>query len=236
LTNIRYALASVSYHKKMAVSIGLTSAVFLFSATSMLNIIDLERAIYRQLNQWISVPDYFANYHKMIQFYYAAYFVLLLIGSSIISLCIVHFVKVKKQDFMKWRLMGVSNSFIVKQSIIESLIPVTVGLFFMLILLAVFQHTYEYLLMSGRPWLSKWIDLKPLSIFSSQEAISTGSTHLSMLNSNIHFFSLNINNLSASAIIKALSVNGCYLIGLTSVVTFLFTYFSIKKAKNGFRM
>jgi hypothetical protein len=233
LTNFRYALASVSYHKKMAVGIGLTSAIFLFSATSMLNIIDLERAIYRQLNQWISVSSYFTNYHKTIQFYYAAYFILLLLGSLALSLCIVFFIKAKEQDFMKWRLVGFSNFFIVKQSIIESLIPVVTSLFFMMILLAVFQHTYEYLLMSGRPWLSKWIDLKPLSIFSSQEAASAANsaTNLSMLNSNVHFFSLNINNLSGSAIIRALSINGCYLIGLTSIITFLFTYYFIKKAK-----
>ncbi|MTD39004.1 hypothetical protein GIX45_10205 [Erwinia sp. CPCC 100877] len=236
MINFRYALASVAYHKRMALSIGLASAVFLFLATSMLNIIDLERAIYQQLNQWISASDYFANYHKTMQFYYSLYFALMLLGSLLLIASILLFIKAKEQDLMKWRLTGLSNTFIIKQSIIESLIPVIVGLFFTVIFLVVCQHTYEYLLMTGRPWLSSWIDLKPLTIFSAQETATAGATNLSILNSNIHFFSLKISNLSGSVIFKALSLNGCYYIGLTSVSTILFTYYFTKKGKKSFRM
>lgn len=137
---------------------------------------------------------------------------------------------------MKWRIMGFSNRFIVQQSILESIIPIIVGLFATAIVLIVCQHTYEFILLQIRPFLEKGIGIKRAAFFSSNVLVE--STPNQAMNSidETHFLSLRISSLPIATILKAFSTNCLILLSTTAGVTFASTSFLSRNAKKVFRM
>lgn len=225
MKSIRYALASVSYHKKISFSIGICSAFFLFILTSLLNLIDIEKSFYSQLSTLANVADYHINYQKTIQFYSSLYLITCFVWGSLITILLFISLKIKKQDMMKWRIMGFSNRFVIKQSILESIIPIITGIVTVAVFLAVCQHTYEYILIQARPLFAKGLGIKPVAFFSSNLLVESTPNYLANKAGDIHFLSMRISNLPIVTIFKAFSRNCLLLLSLGSGITLSLTYF-----------
>jgi len=237
LKNIRYAFASVSYHKKISFSIGVCSALFLFLLTSILNLKDLERSLYNQVSTVINNTDYHFNYQKIMQLYTSLYVVTLVLWTILITLLLFISLKLKKQDMMKWRIMGFSNGFVMKQSILESIIPIAFGILVTAVFLGVCQHTYEYILIQARPILANELGIKRVTLFSSKMIIeSTPSSQLIDSTADTHFLSLRISNLPGAAIFRAFSKSSFLVLSITALSTLISTSLLSKQSKKVFRM
>ncbi|MEI5992650.1 FtsX-like permease family protein [Candidatus Enterococcus mansonii] len=235
MKNIRYAFASVSYHKKLSFSIGICSFFFLFFLTCILNLIDLERILYNEVNQVISITDYFVNYQKIMQLYTSFYIIILLFWVLLITLLISISLRAKKQDMLKWRFMGFSNGFIMKQAILETLIPVLAGILTASLFFLVCQHTYEFLLIHFRPLFANGMNIKPVSFFSSSMTIESTPSSTESTSSTAHFLSLTM-NLPDRAIFNAFLRSTIPLVVTTVIVTLFLTYSVSRKSKQVIRM
>ncbi|ALS00541.1 hypothetical protein ATZ33_03880 [Enterococcus silesiacus] len=235
MKSIRYAFASVSYHKKISFGIGVCSAFFLFILTSILNLIDIEKSFYNQISNLLNVTDYHTNYQKTIQFYSSLYLITLFVWGLLFTMLLFISLKIKKQDMMKWRIMGFSNRFVIKQSILESIIPILAGIITMALFLIVCQHTYEYILIQVRPLLAKSLGVKPVAFFSSKVLIESTPNHLANTASDTHFLSMSISNLPILTIFKAFSRNCLLLLSVGSSITLFLTYFLSFNSKKVFR-
>ncbi|MBO0447467.1 hypothetical protein JZO78_14110 [Enterococcus ureilyticus] len=235
MKNIRYAFASVSYHKRISFCIGVCSAFFLFLLTSLLNLKDLETSLYDQVSDLINNSDYHSNYQKIMQLYSTLYLVFILLWAMLITLLVFISLNIKKQDMMKWRIMGFSNRFIVKQSILESIIPITVGIITTGVVLIVCQHTYEFILLQVRPLLAKGLGIKRVAFFSSNVLIESTPNQVMNSTGETHFLSLRISSLPIATIFKAFSKNCLLLLSITTGVTFASTYFLSRNSKKVFR-
>ncbi|WP_086313259.1 hypothetical protein A5821_000775 [Enterococcus sp. 7F3_DIV0205] len=236
MKNLRYAFASVSYHKKISFSIGVCSVFFLFLLTSIMNLRDIEKSFYDQMSSMIHNTEYHMNYRKIMQMYSSMYFTTLLIWIILITTMVFIALKIKNQDMIKWRIMGFSNRFVIKQSIIESIIPVIAGVIITALFLIICQHTYEYILLHIRPLLANGMGIKRIPLFSSQVLVESTPNQVINTAGDTHFVSLRISSLTSSTIFKAFSKNCLLLLSITTGITLLSTYFLSKKMKNVFRM
>ncbi|EOL44243.1 hypothetical protein [Enterococcus caccae] len=236
MKNIRYAFASVSYHKKISFVIGASSAIFLFLLTSLLNLKYLETSLYDQVSPLINNSDYHLNYQKTMQLYTSLYIVTLILWTILIALFVFISLKIKQQDMLKWRIMGFSNRFVIKQSILESIIPIALGIFTIALFLGVCQHTYEFILIEVRPLLANGIGIKRVALFSSNVLIESTPNQVLNSTAGTHFLSMRINSLPVATIFKAFSKNSMLLLSITTVITLISTYFLSKKSKKVFRM
>lgn len=236
MKNIRYAFASVSYHKKISFSIGVCSAFFLFLLTSILNLKDLESSLYNQVSTVINNTDYHFNYQKIMQLYTSLYIVMLVLWTILITLLLFISLKLKKQDMMKWRIMGFSNGFVTKQSILESMIPIAFGILVTAVFLGVCQHTYEYILIQARPILANGLGIKRVTLFSSKILIESTPSQLIDSTADTHFLSLRISNLPVAAIFRAFSKSSFIVVSITAVSTLVSTYLLSRQSKKVFRM
>ncbi|MGM0217283.1 hypothetical protein [Enterococcus sp. AZ126] len=236
MNNIRYAFASVSYHKKFSFAVGISSAFFLFLLTSILNLRDIENSFYNQVNTIINNNEYHMNYQKIMQLYSSLYIVTFFIWIVLISTLIYLSLKMKKQDMMKWRIMGFSNRYVIQQSILESIIPLLIGVLITAVFLLICQHTYEYILIQMRPLLTNAMGIKRVAFFSPNVFVENTPNQLISTPSDTHFLTTSINNLPFDTILKAFIKNCLLLVTITTSITIFSTYFLSKKSKKEFRM
>lgn len=236
MKNIRYAFASVSYHKKLSFAIGACSVFFLFLLTGILNLQDIEKSFYNQVINLINNNKYHANYQKIMQLYSSLYFLTLIIWMIVITILIVISLNVKKQDMMKWRIMGFSNRFVIKQSIVESIIPLFIGIMTMAVFLVVCQHTYEYILIYVRPMIANGMGINRVPFFTSQVLIESTPNQIINSSGDTNFLSLTVSNLPFTTILKAFSKNCLLLLSITTVITLISTYFLSRKSQKVYRM
>lgn len=229
MKNIRYAYASVSYHKKTSVSLGLFSGLFLVLSTSILNLIDLENTFYQQVKDLANLSDYLKNHQKFIHLFLVMYIILLVVALFIIGLLIFSTLRLKRQDMLKWRIMGFKRSFIIKQAVLETLIPLMIGIFFAAFALLVCQHTYEFLLIRIKPILAAQFGIERVTFFSPNLVVERTPNQVMTANGNTTFISLGITNLPISVIFKAFLKNCLILTGTTTLVTSISTYLFLKK-------
>lgn len=183
----------------------------------------------------INNTEYHANYQKIMQVYSSLYIICLLLWIILMTLVVFISLKIKEQDIMKWRIMGFSNRFVIKQTILEILIPMMLGILMTAVFLIVCQHTYEYLLIKTRPLLSSGMGIKQVPFFSSQVLIE--STPNAAINKAVdtHFLSMRISSLSVSTIFNAFSKNCLLMISLTTGITLASTSIISRKSKKVFR-
>jgi uncharacterized membrane protein len=229
LKNIRYAFASVSYHKKISFSLGIFSILFLTLSTSLLNLIDIENIFYTEVKELANISIYVKNYQKLIHLYSVMYIVLLVVALIFICGLIFSAIQIKKQDMLKWRIMGFKNHFIIKQAVLETLIPLLTGVLFTAVALLVCQHTYEFLLTSIKPWLSQLLGLERVAFFSSNAIIESTPNQIMHTNSNTNFISLGITNLDTHNISTAFIKNSLLLIVAATISTIASSYTFLKK-------
>ncbi|MGX7243252.1 FtsX-like permease family protein [Enterococcus quebecensis] len=235
MKNIRYAFASVSYHKKISFSIGVCSAIFLFFSTSILNLIDIEKTVFNQVHSYITNSDYLINYQKIMKLYSSMYLAILILGIILIARLFFISLRIKEQDMMKWRIMGFSNRFIIKQSLLENLIPIIAGIFTAAVFLLVCQHTYEFFLIYVRPLISDVTGIRRVSFFSSSVLLENSPNQIANLTNNTHFFTVGVNRLPFATIFRAFLKNCLIILSTSTGMTLLLTYFSSKKSIKVFR-
>ncbi|MGX7148934.1 FtsX-like permease family protein [Enterococcus ureasiticus] len=236
MKNIRYALASVSYHKKLSFGIGVCSAFFLFLLTSFLNLQDIEKSFYNQVSSLVYNNEYHMNYQKLMQLYSSLYLVTLFVWVILITILVFISLKLKKQDMLKWRIMGFSNRFVIKQSILESVIPILAGVITVAVFLIVCQHTYEYILIYIRPMLSNGMGIKRVPFFSSHVLVESTPNQVINTSGDTHFLAINIRNLPANTIFNAFFKNCLLLLFITTTITLISTYFISRKSQKAYRM
>lgn len=172
-----------------------------------------------------------------MQLYTSLYVVTLVLWTILITLLLFISLKLKKQDMMKWRIMGFSNGFVMKQSILESIIPIAFGILVTAVFLGVCQHTYEYILIQARPILANELGIKRVTLFSSKMIIeSTPSSQLIDSTADTHFLSLRISNLPGAAIFRAFSKSSFLVLSITALSTLISTSLLSKQSKKVFRM
>ncbi|WP_430601746.1 hypothetical protein IGJ02_001770 [Enterococcus sp. DIV0724b] len=235
MKNLRYAFASVSYHKKISFVIGACSTFFLFILTGILNLRDIERSFYTQVSSIINNTDYHTNYQKIMQMYSSIYLFILFIWMILITGLLFISLKLKKQDMMKWRIMGFSNRFVIKQSILESIIPMIIGIITTAVFLIVFQHTYEYILLHARPLLADKMGIKRVPFFSSKVIVESTPNQFINTAGDTYFLSMRISGLSVNTIFKAFTKNCLLLLAIATGITLSATYFLSKTSKKVFR-
>lgn len=233
MNSIHYALASIVYHKKHSYFLGIISVITIFILSTILNMINVERQINTQIKDWINFSDYYVNYNKTIYFFNLLYFIffLLLIGLLFISL--YHFSKKKEKELIKWRIMGFSDRFIMRQVILENMIPIFMGCLFISLTILVFQDSYTKFILGIKPVISEFIGIKNFSLFSSTTNEST--INISLNNENTLFVSAQIRDLSNQTIMLSI-LKSCYLLLAGSfIINLLIAYYSILKSKKIFR-
>lgn len=236
MKNIRYAFASVSYHKKLSFGIGVCSSFFLFLLTSILNLQDIEEAFYNQVGSIINNNEYHISYQKIIQLYSSLYLIVSIIWVVLVTLLIWISLKIKKADMMKWRIMGFSNRFVIQQSLLESIIPIIVGVIVAFVFLIVCQHTYEYILVYIRPLLANGMGITRVPFFSSQVLVENTPNEIVNTSRETHFLTISISSLPISSIVKAFSKNCLLLLSSTTGVTLFSTYVLLRKSQKVYRM
>ncbi|PZL73452.1 hypothetical protein CI088_08970 [Enterococcus plantarum] len=236
MKNIRYAFASVSYHKKLSFGIGACSVLFLFVLTSILNLRDIEKNFYNQVSQLINNNDYHLNYQKIMQQYSSLYIIFLFLWIILITTLLIVSLKLKKQDMIKWRIMGFSNRFVIKQSILESLIPISAGILTTAVFLIVCQHTYEYILVYVRPLLANVMGIKRVPFFSSQVLVESTPNSVMNTSGDTHFLSMSIGSLPIATIFNAFFKNCFLLLSITTGITVISTSFLFRKSQKAYRM
>ncbi|WYJ98460.1 hypothetical protein DOK67_0002771 [Enterococcus sp. DIV0212c] len=236
MKNIRYAFASVSYHKKISFGIGICSAFFLFLTTSILNLIDMEKILHDQVSNLPNISDYLVNYHKIIKLYSSLYLAVLFIWVVLTAVIIFISLRVKEQDMLKWRIMGFSKRFVIKQLLWENLIPIIVGMFTAAVFLLVCQHTYEFILMQIRPLITDGLGIKRVAFFSSNFILESTPNQMVNTIGNTHFLSIGISGLPVATIFRAFLKNCFALLSITTGITLLLSSSFSKKTKKVFRM
>ncbi|MDA9470431.1 hypothetical protein [Enterococcus sp. 5H] len=236
MKNIRYAFASVSYHKKISFCIGVCSAFFLFLSTSILNLIDMEKNLYKQVSNLANISDYITNYQKITRTYFVLYLILICLWTILITALVYISLKMKKQDIIKWRIMGFSNRFVIKQSIWEILIPALAGIITTALFLLVCQHTYEFILNQIKPLIANGMGIKRVAFFSSNVVLESIPNQFMNTTGNTHFLSLEISQLPVATVFKAFIKNCLILVSTTTIVTLFLTYSFSRKSKQVFRM
>lgn len=237
MKNIHYAFASVAYHKKTSFCIAACSAAFLLLSTSLLNLITMEEKLYLKVSTSIHIASYAENYQKTIQLYFTLYLIVTIGFLLLIAFFILRSISKKQADMVKWRIMGFSKGFILKQSILETLIPILISGAIVTIFLLVFQHTYEFLLLQGRTLLTKEVGLQQTIVFSTNVVKENTPTSVSpILSANTYFLSLEVNQLSLMTILTTLVKNSLLLIIYAVLVTAVTDTVYFIKSKNLFRM
>lgn len=192
--------------------------------------------MYNQVMKLANISNYVTNYQKIIHSYTVIYLVLLCIWTILISVLIYISLRAKKQDMLKWRIMGFSNRFIVSQTILEGLIPVLLGILTAALFFLVCQHTYEFLLVQIRPFITNEIGIEHVSFFSSDVIVESTPNELTKPSGDILFLSLGWNQLSSSIILHAFIKSCLILLFLAITMISFLTYFFSKNTKQVFRM
>lgn len=236
MKNIHYAIASVTYHKKTSLAIATCSAGYLLLSTSLLNLIIMDKTLYSQVSTSIHLASYTENYQKTIHLYIALYLIITLLFLFFIAFLIQRSISKKQEDMLKWRIIGFSNRFILKQSILETLIPILVSMVIVTIILLVFQHSYEFLLFHSRSLLTNETGLRQSVVFSANVVNENTPTSVSpLLSADTYFLSLEVNQLPLGTILITLMKNSLFTLISASLLTAAIDAFYFNKSKYLFR-
>ena len=233
MKTIHYAIASNTYHLKKTIILSIIFLLFLSLLTGTLNLIDIEKILYNQYIDFTNTTPT-ALFQKRLQNYYFLILFLYVIAISIYS---YFFLKTKQEDLIKWKLMGLSNFFIIKQILVEFFIPTFFVTFSVLLFLLIFQNTYDSVLFTCYHEISK-----PLNFFKSFNTPLTKSTMmvkemtpLTNTMDHIQYLDLGINCLPSKYVWSALVKTYTTLLVLLSIITSIETNLFIKKSKNQLR-
>lgn len=229
MNNIRYALASISYHKKLSFFISLFFFVFFFLLTSILNLIDISQNSFSQLEKINPKSDYLVHNSELLTSYYTLFSFVLILFILIFSVLTIFSILIKKQDFFKWRLMGLSLPSILKQYLLEILLLIMIGAFSSAFFMMIFQHTYEEILIACGNFFTE-VTNRDYTFFSANPIIeTTPNMSLNPISATTHFFNLDLASLPGTMVTKALQKNIflisflAMIISSTSLASFLLT-------------
>jgi hypothetical protein len=147
---IRYATASLIYHKKRTLFYTAVSSIFAFSLMVFFNLMNLQTTLYTQIKNRILYYDpsskSIPSLDDVTKFY--QYIVLLLlIGFAIFfSIYFSFLLKKSRKELYNWRLMGFSSGKLFLFVFWQLLLPLTVIFFLLLLWVIAFQPVYEALL------------------------------------------------------------------------------------------
>ncbi|MBP2100046.1 FtsX-like permease family protein [Enterococcus rivorum] len=233
MSNIRYALASVKYHKKLSYFISLIFFTFLTLLTGILNLIDINTHSFLQIEKISPNSDYLLYHRELLNSYYFLFAIV--VAFFILSFSILTFFSIqkKKQELFKWRLMGFSTPNILKQYLLETLFLLMIGAFFSAIFIIIFQHTYEATLMSCGELFNNLTN-RHYSFFSTNTIIEATPNVLVNSDNVTYFFDIDLTRLPVIMIITALQKNIFLVFLLTLIIsTFsLIVFLLINKRKS----
>lgn len=196
----------------------------------------MEKNLYKQVSNLANISDYITNYQKITRTYFVLYLILICLWTILITVLVYISLKMKKQDIIKWRIMGFSKRFVIKQSIWEILIPALAGIITTALFLLVCQNTYEFILNQTRPLIPNGMGIKRVAFFSSNVVLESIPNQFMNTTGNTHFISLEISQLPVATVFKAFIKNCLILVSTTTVVTIFLTYSFSRKSKQVFRM
>lgn len=227
MKNIRYALASASYHKKSSIAIISVFFIFLILLTSLLNLIDINTYSYHQFEKFGFNSEAISQHKELLTSYYFIIGFTLFLFTILFIFCLFFSLKEKKQDLVKWRLMGFTTSTVIKQFLIEILVLLFISLCFVAIVTLVFQQTYETILVNSENFFTQ-SKIAEVPVFSSNAVIEHTPNLLVNSNKNIYFFDIEMNKLPIFMIIAALEKSSIIILFLTTSICFatLFLFFS----------
>lgn len=234
MKTIHYAIASNIYHKKKIFLIGIIFFVFLSLLTGILNLIDIEKILFKQYSDLMNTnrADHFQNN------LFISYFSILVLYLLVITIFSYFFLKSNQDDILKWKLMGFSKSYIIKQILTEFFIPTFFVSFLLLLFVLIFQHTYDFLLLRCHQDISKSLGfLRTITLHSTKGTdiakemtpLATNSTE------NIRFLDLGITRLPSNYVLSAFFKTYTILIGLLTIVTTTVTSLFILKSRQKLR-
>lgn len=234
MRTIHYAIASNTYHRKKTILISIIFFVFLSLLTGILNLIDIEKILFKQYTDLMNTnrTDHFQN--NLLIFY----FCILLLYFSIICIFSYFFLKSKQEDIMRWKLMGFSKSYIIKQILAELFIPTLIVSFLLLVFVLIFQHTYDFILLRCHQDISKSLGfLKSLKLYSVHSTTITKEMAPLSTSSldHVRFLDLGITRLSSQYVLLAFFKTYTLLLFLLSFVTTIGTSLFILKSRNELR-
>lgn len=195
----------------------------------------MEKSLYKQVSNLANISDYIVNYQKITRTYLVLYLLLICLWTILIIVLVYISLKMKKQDIIKWRIMGFSNRFVIKQSIWEILIPALAGIITTALFLLVCQHTYDFILSQIRPLIANGMGIKKVAFFSSNIVLESIPNQFMNTTGNTHFLSLEISQLPITTVFKAFIKNCLIVVSSTIIVTLFLTYFFSRKTKQVFR-
>lgn len=233
MNSIHYALASIVYHKKYSYFLGIISVITIFILATILNMINVEQQANSQIKDWINLSDYYSNYNKTIYFYTLSYLICFILLLVLLSISFYHFSKNKEKEVIKWRIMGFSDRFIMRQIILENMIPIFMGCLFIFLIILVFQDSYTQFILGIKPVISEFLGIKNFPLFSSTTSEST--INISLNHENTLFVSAQIRDLSNQTIIFSILKSCCLLLVGSVILNILIAYYSIQKSKKNFR-
>ncbi|MHC5229165.1 hypothetical protein ACYSNW_12850 [Enterococcus sp. LJL99] len=236
MRTIHYAIASNTYHRKKTILISIIFFVFLSLLTGILNLIDIEKILFKQYTDLMNTNQ--ADHFQKNLFIY--YFSILILYLLIISIFSYFFLKSKQDDIIKWKLMGFSKGYIIKQILAELFIPTFFVSFFVLIFVLIFQHTYDYMLLQCHQGISKSLGfLKTLTLHSTNGSGTTVTKEMTPLATNsiehVRFLDLGVTRLPSQYVVAAFFKTYALLLFFLSIVTTIGSSLFILKSRNKLR-
>lgn len=233
MKNLHYAFAHLHYYKKKTVFTIILFSLLLILLNMLLNLIDINKAGFNRLMSFSpekAVITSYQNWNLLCTYGYIG-IVLLLIFMVVIASYFE--VLNHTSTIQKWRLLGFSDFYILKQNLLETLILVFGSAFIVSVLLLTFQEAYESVLFNAHRLFQKDVFLSGAHSITFTESLPV-STSESFYGTTM-IIPFDYQNLSLQMIFKEFSQNLFILLGITVSCSIIFTSWGIQRSKISFR-
>lgn len=232
MKSLHYAFADLYYYKKFTIVTTIIFSVFLLIINTVLNLIDLNKYWINKLVASGSNDSALLSYQSWNSIYSSMYIGSIILFGLFIS--IGFFVEGNKRKALvqKWRLLGFSKVYILKQVLLEVLIITLAATLIVSSFLVIFQNMYESALFHIHSFAEVEHPMATSSIIIA-ENLPTSTTDSVYQASGL--FSFDIQRLSLVDIFGKFNRNSAVLIGISLCVSAFFTGCALCKSKVSFR-
>ncbi|MHC5218646.1 hypothetical protein ACYSNR_18590 [Enterococcus sp. LJL128] len=229
MKSLHYAFADLHYYKKSTLSSIVYGSFFLVFLTVLLNMLDINRIWTKELLTLSPDKETIAASLNWNTIYLLIYVIAALLYTAAAGIMAYREIAQRKAVIQKWRLLGFSDFYIIKQSLLETILVLISVLLISSMFLLVFQNSYESLLLKIHSLVGT-TDFR-LSIHALQDVDNVPATTSSSIYESVGVFAVNHHSLSLTTIFKRLLQNTVLLTLISSNCALIFTILGTRQSK-----
>lgn len=228
LKSLHYAFADLYYYKRSTLITTIMFSIFLLALNALRNLIDLNKFWISQMADYGSDKEMLHSYQNWGTIYSSFYIGSIVLFAALISTVFYLGINERKSLVQKWRLLGFSKLYILKQVLLEVLIITFVSTIIVSSILLIFQNLYESALFHIHALAEADYPLTTGSIVITENIPTTDA---STGYQTAGLFSFNLQRFSLVDIFAKFNRNTAILIGITLFSATLFTNHAVRKSK-----